>query len=85
MAYIGPGAAQVVPHVHLHIIPRQPLNQMAEKKGTSASQSDTGRSWVMFGWGQREELDEEEAVVLAGQMREELARELRRMEVGAKL
>jgi len=37
------------------------------------------RSWVMFGRGQREELDDEEGEALARAMREELAREVRRV------
>jgi hypothetical protein len=34
----------------------------------------------MFGRGQREELDDEEAAVLAGKLREELGREVARIE-----
>ncbi|KAE8151862.1 HIT-like domain-containing protein [Aspergillus avenaceus] len=67
----GVGAAQQVPHAHFHIIPRPPLGQVP----------DRGRvSFVMFGRGQREELDEEEGEMLAGLLREELAREVGRID-----
>jgi len=64
----GAKAAQVVPHVHFHIIPR--LGDVPEIKS---------RSWTVFGKGQREELDEDDAVVLAARMREELVEEVRRV------
>ncbi|KAL4787257.1 HIT-like domain-containing protein [Aspergillus varians] len=63
----GAGAAQVVPHVHFHIVPRPPLGQAS----TSAKMS-----FVMFGRGQREDLDDEEAENLARVLRGEIAREL---------
>lgn len=69
---IGVRAAQVVPHVHFHIVPRPPLDQPA-----SANKNKT--SYIMFGKGQRDELDEEEGEVLAGEIRGELAREVRRV------
>jgi diadenosine tetraphosphate (Ap4A) HIT family hydrolase len=59
----------VVPHVHFHIIPRPALTPELRNK-----------SFTMFGRGQRSELDDEEAVVLAAKLREELARELERVE-----
>ncbi|KAF9887813.1 Histidine triad nucleotide-binding protein 2, mitochondrial [Aspergillus nanangensis] len=62
----GIRAAQQVPHVHFHIIPRPPLDA-APSKGKS--------SWVMFGRGQRDDLDEDEAEDLAQQLRAELGRE----------
>ncbi|ESZ97014.1 glycerol dehydrogenase Gcy1 [Sclerotinia borealis F-4128] len=61
----GAAAAQVVPHVHFHIIPRPGLTPELRN-----------RSFTMFGRGQRSELDEEEAEVLAAQLREELGREM---------
>lgn len=67
MAIIGAKAAQVVPHVHFHIIPR--VGDVPEVKA---------RSWTVFGKGQREELGEEEAGVLVGRMREALGREVER-------
>ncbi|KAI9874874.1 MAG: Histidine triad nucleotide-binding protein 2, mitochondrial [Pleopsidium flavum] len=64
----GAKAAQVVPHVHFHIIPRP--GDVPEIKN---------RSWTVFGKGQREELDEDDAVMLAAKMREELVEEVRRV------
>lgn len=64
----GARAAQVVPHVHFHIIPRPGDVPNIEHK-----------SWTVFGKGQREELDEEDAEVLVGRMREELGREVVRV------
>ncbi|PQE06430.1 aldo keto reductase protein [Rutstroemia sp. NJR-2017a WRK4] len=64
----GAAAAQVVPHVHFHIIPRPGLTPELRN-----------RSFTMFGRGQRSELDEDEAVVLAAQLREELEREVKRI------
>ncbi|ODM22684.1 hypothetical protein SI65_00273 [Aspergillus cristatus] len=66
----GIRAAQVVPHVHFHIVPRPPLDQPPSSKKTS---------YVMFARGQRDELDEEEGEKLAGEIREELAREVQRV------
>ncbi|KAK3181859.1 hypothetical protein K4F52_006762 [Lecanicillium sp. MT-2017a] len=59
----GAAAAQVVPHVHYHIIPRPELRA-------------TGRlsdSFTMFGRGQREELDDDEAEALAAEIRKQVA------------
>ncbi|KAL2005863.1 hypothetical protein VTN00DRAFT_10356 [Thermoascus crustaceus] len=75
----GTFAAQVVPHIHFHIIPRPPLTSTGASTGAGAGATKTGRSWIMFGRGQREELDDEEGEVLARAMREELAREVRRV------
>ncbi|KAF4633802.1 hypothetical protein G7Y89_g4305 [Cudoniella acicularis] len=61
----GAAAAQVVPHVHFHIIPRPALTPELRN-----------RSFTMFGRGQRSELDEEEAAELAGRLREEVEREV---------
>ncbi len=63
---IGARAAQVVPHVHFHIIPR--VGDVPEVKA---------RSWTVFGKGQREELDEGDAVVLVRRMRESCGRRWR--------
>jgi diadenosine tetraphosphate (Ap4A) HIT family hydrolase len=66
----GVRAAQVVPHVHFHIIPR-PENVPQLKN----------KSWTMFGRGQREELDDDEAEQLAGELRDELRKELEKYAV----
>lgn len=54
----GAAAAQVVPHMHFHIIPRPDLTGRTERFTST-----------MFGRGQRDELDEEEAAVLAERIR----------------
>jgi hypothetical protein len=41
-----------------------------------------GKSWTMFGRGQREEIDEEDAVGLVEEMRRELGREVERVREG---
>lgn len=64
----GARAAQVVPHVHFHIIPRPPT--MPEIKN---------KSWTMFGRGQRDDLDEEEGGRMAGEMRRVLREEVERV------
>jgi Diadenosine tetraphosphate (Ap4A) hydrolase and other HIT family hydrolases len=66
----GARAAQLVPHVHFHIIPRP---------NTDAVPTGTKTSWVMFGRGQRDDLDDEEGEQVAKAMREELAREVVRI------
>ncbi|KAF2691296.1 HIT-like protein [Lentithecium fluviatile CBS 122367] len=70
----GARAAQVVPHVHFHIIPRP------ESKPEIKS-----RSWTIFGRGQRDELDDEDGVRLAGEMRRVLREEVERMKGVPKL
>ena len=70
----GARAAQVVPHVHFHIIPRP--ESMPEIKS---------KSWTMFGRGQREELDEEEGVGVAREMRRVLRGEVEKMGAVPKL
>lgn len=64
----GARAAQVVPHVHFHIIPR--IGDVPEVKA---------RSWTVFGKGQREDLDEEDAEILLGRMRVALGQEIERV------
>ncbi|OSS45663.1 hypothetical protein B5807_09497 [Epicoccum nigrum] len=64
----GARAAQVVPHVHFHIIPRPAT--MPEIKS---------RSWTMFGRGQRDDLDDEEGARIAGEMRRVLRGELEKV------
>lgn len=67
----GARAAQVVPHVHFHIIPR-PATKPEIKS----------RSWTMFGRGQRDDLDDEEGARIAGEMRRVLRVEIERVEGG---
>jgi diadenosine tetraphosphate (Ap4A) HIT family hydrolase len=61
----GARAAQVVPHVHFHIIPRpESVPQLKNK------------SWTMFGRGQREELDDDEGESLATELRAQIWKEV---------
>jgi diadenosine tetraphosphate (Ap4A) HIT family hydrolase len=67
----GERAAQVVPHMHFHLIPRyQEGRRETERKG----HVDVGmlKSWRMFGRGSREELDDDEGVEIARELREGL-------------
>jgi diadenosine tetraphosphate (Ap4A) HIT family hydrolase len=64
----GARAAQVVPHVHFHIIPRP--GTMPEIKN---------KSWTMFGRGQRDDLDDEEGAQMAGEMRKVLRQEIEKL------
>ncbi|KAL2264123.1 hypothetical protein VTK26DRAFT_1992 [Humicola hyalothermophila] len=63
----GAAAAQVVPHMHFHVIPRPELRDKRSERFTA----------TMFGRGQRDELDEEEAGELAERVRREVAVVLR--------
>ncbi|KAK5657849.1 hypothetical protein OQA88_2922 [Cercophora sp. LCS_1] len=72
----GAAAAQVVMHVHYHIIPRPELRATGRERFTS----------TMFGRGQREDLDEEEAAGLAEKVRRAVGEVLSEEgEAGAKL
>lgn len=64
----GARAAQVVPHIHFHLIPRPETMPQIKSK-----------SWTMFGRGQREELDDDEGAALAAEMRRVLREELEKM------
>lgn len=66
--HTGARAAQVVPHVHFHIIPRP--GDVPEIKN---------RSWTVFGKGQREELDDDDAAALIAKMRKELTSQVERV------
>ncbi|KAI0396383.1 HIT domain-containing protein [Xylariaceae sp. FL0594] len=59
----GAAAAQVVNHVHYHLIPRPEIRASGRFR----------ESFTMFGRGQREELDDEEAAGLAAELRENIA------------
>lgn len=69
MSNLGASAAQVVPHVHYHIIPRGG-GDLPELKA---------RSWTMFGRGQREELDDDDGIKIAAAIRKELEKDLQAM------
>lgn len=71
----GERAAQVVPHLHFHLIPRY---QEGRREVGGKGKVDVGmlKSWRMFGRGAREELDEEEGAELAKVLREALRLEL---------
>ena len=71
---LGARAAQVVPHVHFHIIPRP--ETMPELKS---------KSWTMFGRGQRDELDDDDGATLAAEMRRVLRGEVEKMNSASKL
>jgi diadenosine tetraphosphate (Ap4A) HIT family hydrolase len=68
---VGARAAQVVPHVHFHIIPRPESKPEIKSK-----------SWTMFGRGQRDELDDEEGIRLAMEMRRVLREEVEKLQRG---
>lgn len=61
----GPRAAQVVPHVHFHIIPRPENVPVIQNK-----------SWTMFGRGRRDDLDDDEAAKLAELIRHQIRQEI---------
>lgn len=71
----GAAAAQVVPHMHFHVIPRPELRDKRSERFTS----------TMFGRGQRDDLDEEEAGELAERIRRAVAEVMREDEEKAKL
>ncbi|KAK4125747.1 HIT-like protein [Parathielavia appendiculata] len=68
----GAAAAQVVPHMHFHVIPRPELRDQRSERFTA----------TMFGRGQRDELDEGEAEGLAERVRRAVAEVLRADEEG---
>ncbi|KAH8598991.1 HIT-like domain-containing protein [Bisporella sp. PMI_857] len=70
----GAAAAQVVPHVHFHIIPRPALTPELRNK-----------SFTMFGRGQRSEIDDDDAAKLADELKKEVAREAKRVDAREKL
>ncbi|KJR84900.1 HIT domain protein [Sporothrix schenckii 1099-18] len=62
----GAAAAQIVPHMHFHIIPRPDIRR----------QGRWSERFTMFGRGQRTDLDEQEGMRLAEKVRSNLARVL---------
>ncbi|KAK4959465.1 hypothetical protein LTR10_004270 [Elasticomyces elasticus] len=71
----GERAAQVVPHIHFHLIPRY---QEGRRENAGKGKVDVGmlKSWRMFGRGTREDLDEEEAKEMAEELRRAMREEL---------
>lgn len=59
----GAAAAQVVNHVHYHLIPRPEIRANGKLR----------ESFTMFGRGQREDLDDDEAIELAAKLRANIA------------
>lgn len=71
----GERAAQVVPHIHFHLIPRY---QEGRKETQKNGRTDYGalKTWRMFGRGSREDLDDEEGAQLAKELRDALREEV---------
>jgi diadenosine tetraphosphate (Ap4A) HIT family hydrolase len=77
----GPGAAQVVPHVHFHLIPRPPLNYTYPARASKVPPKHSkyppneqptarARNAVIFGRGIREDLDYDESEILVEEIRQ---------------
>ena len=71
----GAGAAQVVPHVHFHIIPR-PDERMREALEAAVPDEHKRLFRSKFGIGWRNELDDDEGRVIAERLRAEVAKEV---------
>ncbi|EME88165.1 uncharacterized protein MYCFIDRAFT_201423 [Pseudocercospora fijiensis CIRAD86] len=76
----GERAAQVVPHIHFHLIPRY---QEGREETQRNGRSDWGalKSWKMFGRGSREDLDDDEGKEMARRLREAIKKEVEGEEV----
>lgn len=75
----GERAAQVVPHIHFHLIPRY---QEGRQEARHSGRTDSAlKSWKMFGRGSREDLDDDEARELANRLRDAIKTEV---EIGSK-
>jgi diadenosine tetraphosphate (Ap4A) HIT family hydrolase len=77
----GHRAAQVVPHIHFHLIPRYQEDRRPTLRGKGKVDVEQLKSWKMFGRGTREDLDDDEAKIVAGQLRDAIQKEI---ESGAK-
>jgi hypothetical protein len=73
----GPRAAQVVPHIHFHLVPRPGSGPDSYSSKPSFAQ----QSWLSFGRGRRTELDDDDALVLVQQIRKEVRAEVERIRV----
>jgi hypothetical protein len=74
---LGPRAAQVIPHIHFHLVPRPGRGLGSYSSTPSFAQ----QSWLSFGRGGRTELDDDDALVLVEQIREEVRREVERIKL----
>ena len=72
----GERAAQVVPHVHFHLIPRYQEGRRELAGRGKVPDPGMWKSWRMFGRGAREELDDEEGVEMAAELREAIKQEV---------
>jgi diadenosine tetraphosphate (Ap4A) HIT family hydrolase len=72
----GHRAAQVVPHIHFHLIPRYQEDRRLVVKGKGKVDVEQLKSWKMFGRGTREDLDDDEAKIVAGKLRDAIRREV---------
>jgi diadenosine tetraphosphate (Ap4A) HIT family hydrolase len=81
----GHRAAQVVPHVHFHVVPRPPDGYSTKRFSNfykdTPKYSPKQNSYLMFGRGTRTELDDDDAAVLVGEMRRRVEEEVRRVRV----
>lgn len=78
----GHRAAQVVPHIHFHLIPRYQDGRLGPKRTPDVGML---KSWKMFGRGPREDLDDDEGAELARLLREAVQKEIAAKDASAKL
>ncbi|KAF2211599.1 hypothetical protein CERZMDRAFT_43048 [Cercospora zeae-maydis SCOH1-5] len=80
----GERAAQVVPHIHFHLIPRY---QEGREETQRNGRTDWGtlKSWKMFGRGSREDLDDDEGKELAKKLRDAIREEVESPNLTSKL
>ena len=79
----GHRAAQVVPHIHFHVVPRPPDGYSSKRFSNfypdTPKYNPKQNSFIMFGRGLRTELDDDDALVLAREMRERVREEVERV------
>lgn len=66
-----------MPHVHFHIVPRPPIDFGNNSFDSGKSQTQTAA--IVFGKGQRDDLDDDDAKRLVRALREELMVEIERV------